>query len=159
YASLDVVRGTLGTLRKSTGETRTEDASGTRVLTVLTQFAHIPKDFIDSVTIPRGDAPGSVEISGDEVRDGFGGDPLGPRDATLSQNGNGAHLFRPLRDQSDVNELDQPRARTGEDLLLQVQTKNQDIRDVVVHAARTDIKKGDDPGLTAVVRDAPNGVG
>ena len=47
---------------------------------------------------------GSVELSGDEVRDGFDGDPLGHREATFDPSyGPEVHFFRPMRDGSDVN--------------------------------------------------------
>jgi hypothetical protein len=157
-AARDVPVDTPTTTRTVGGATTVSGQGGTKLSTIA-QLAHIPPSFVQSMTIPRASAPGSVTISGAEVRDGFAGDPLGLRYATVYTGyGHGVQLFRPLRDGADVNAPDAVTTFNDADLQVALTTTNAALRTVRVHADDRTLRRRTRTGFSAQVDAAPAGV-
>lgn len=147
-AARDVRPGTKTTTRTAGGRESAMGVGGTSVSAVA-GLAHIPTRFVRLMTFP-----GAVSLTGDEVRNGFSGDPAGhPRYATISAPGVG--FFRPLRDDVDANARDVV-ATNGADLQVVVTTTNAEPRTVVIHANDKTPKPGQSPGFSVRV-DHPSG--
>ena len=126
---LDELRGTVDVSGDRAQFTR-NDGSSTNLVSftgtsaaALARIAGVDPAHVRSMEIVRINGAGAVVLSGDEVRNGFAGDPLGHREATFDTNyGPEVHFFRPLRDGSDVNAGDIVDAPRMTDLPVRIAT-------------------------------------
>ena len=72
--------------RRSDGTTTIGYEGGTRLATVV-ELAHVPRALVKDVLVPRVSTPGSVQITGEELRRGFSGDPSGQTGGRPSDRG------------------------------------------------------------------------
>ncbi len=120
---VDVPLGTPTTTRHPDGSETTDPHGGTSARLLVT-LAGLDPAHVTGMQIERPTTTGAVALTGAEVRDGFGGDPLGLRQATFdpAYNATEVHFFRPLRDAGDVNALDALDPPLESDLLVAVTT-------------------------------------
>ena len=154
-AARDVPLDTPATTRRADGSAFTDGQGGTSLAT-LAQLAHVPAQFVQEMGIARASATGSVVVTGDEVRNGFSGDPVGaPRLATVYTGyGHGAHFFRPLRGDGDVNAGDVVDTSNDADLTVDLTTTNAAVRQVVATADAVTLDPGQ-PGAFSVHVEQP----
>src|SRR4051812_20210738 len=158
-AARDVPLDTRVTTRRADGSVVADGQGGTSLAT-LVQLAHIPPEFVQQVTIARVNAAGAVAVSGDEVRDGFVGDPAGsPRFATVYTGyGHGVHFFRPLRDDGDVNAGDVVDTPDDTDLAVDLRTTNAAVRQVIATVDAATLNPGQPGAFSVHVEGPPSGV-
>ncbi|HEY6779926.1 MAG TPA: PKD domain-containing protein, partial [Thermoleophilaceae bacterium] len=135
---------------------RTEHATrGGTSMRLALMLAGVDPQHVDSLAIRRPNGNGAVTLSGDEIRNGFDGDPLGAREATFDASynaGTEVHFFRPLRmlpggeqDRNGGDQLDPP---TGSDLVTTFHTDGPLLR-ISAHADPTTVDKGSPIGFSA----------
>lgn len=131
YLSLAAMRGAVDVPRNTPSISRTvsdvvndrpgsvENHGGVSVRALLL-LAGIDPGHVTSLSLRR-IGGGNVELTADEIGNGFTGDPQGLREATFDPDyGPEVHFFRPLRDAADTNDEDRVDAPRGQDLVAEV---------------------------------------
>lgn len=119
----DVSRARAVTVRPSTDGTRY--AGGTSVKALVTLLG-VPAENVRKLTV-IGDGGRSIDLSGDEIANGFGGDPVcgAGCQATLdASRSDSVSFFRPLRSSTDANAADLVDPGIGQPLDLLLLTQN-----------------------------------
>ncbi len=139
------------------------DETSTTVIGVsaarLAQLVNVPPAHVHQLVVANPNTRKDITLTHAEVNQGFLNDPRGsPRFATFHADSQRIDVFRPVRDDGDVNAPDVFSTSTDDALRVALTTDNTTVREVIADPTDTTVDPGEPVNFTARVKDDPGDV-